>query len=295
MSYFFAPGFFSSAPEHLGLAIGGFVAVVTALVGVFVVMRQQTFAGHALTDVATAGGSASFLLGWPVLSGFIIGGTLGGGAIDALATKRDTNSDVATGIVLGAASGASALFLFLAANGSTSTGGAQHILFGSLNTIPHSLVVPILATGVVAVVTIGAICRPLLLASLSFDLAMARGVRVRVVNVAFMGAVAVSVGLASIVLGSILATALLIGPAAAASRVTRRLSSTLALSSVFGVSATWVGTLLSYDSYTWTASHRPLPVSFFVVVLVVTLYVGAVLSRRNPSARQFAGRREQGA
>ena len=61
MHWVFEPGFFSSQPVHVALVIGGVVAVVSAVVGVFTVLRGQSFAGHALTDVSTAGGSAAFL------------------------------------------------------------------------------------------------------------------------------------------------------------------------------------------------------------------------------------------
>jgi hypothetical protein len=75
----FEPGFFSSQPVHVALTIGGVVAVVSAVVGVFTVMRGQSFAGHALTDVSTAGGSAAFLLGINPLLGFVGGGVVGAG------------------------------------------------------------------------------------------------------------------------------------------------------------------------------------------------------------------------
>ena len=71
-------------------------------------------------------------------------------------------------------------------------------------------------TGLVA-----AIHRPLLLSSVSPDLASARGIGLRTVGLLFMLALAVSVGLSSIAIGSILSTALLIGPPATALRVTR--------------------------------------------------------------------------
>ena len=51
----FEPGFFSSAPVHAAAAIGAAVAVVSAVVGVFTVMRGQSFGGHALGDVSAAG------------------------------------------------------------------------------------------------------------------------------------------------------------------------------------------------------------------------------------------------
>ena len=44
----FEPGFFSSHRCTSRWSIGGVVAVVSAVVGVFTVMRGQSFAGHAL-------------------------------------------------------------------------------------------------------------------------------------------------------------------------------------------------------------------------------------------------------
>ena len=58
-------------------SIGGVVAVVSAVVGMFTVLRGQSFAGHSLADVSTAGGSGSLLLGLSPLTGFLGGGVLG--------------------------------------------------------------------------------------------------------------------------------------------------------------------------------------------------------------------------
>ena len=66
---FFAPGFFSNAPVHVALTVGGIVAVVSSVVGVFTVIRGQSFAGHALSDIGTAGGSGAFLVGIPPSAG----------------------------------------------------------------------------------------------------------------------------------------------------------------------------------------------------------------------------------
>ena len=76
--------------------------------------------------------------------------------------------------------------------------------------------------GAIALGSIAAICRPLLLSTVSPDIAAARGVPVRLVGLLYMLALAVSVGLSSLAIGAILSTALLIGPAAAALRLTRR-------------------------------------------------------------------------
>jgi zinc/manganese transport system permease protein len=92
-----------------------------------------------------------------------------------------------------------------------------------------------------------------------------------------MLALAISVGLSSIAIGSILSTALLIGPAAAALRLTTSLRRAFVIAVVIGVAATWLGVLFAYDSYYWFPSSQGLPVSFFIVLLVFLAYLASGL------------------
>ena len=103
---------------------------------------------------------------------------------------------------------------------------------------------------------------------------------------------AVSVGLSSLAIGAILSTALLIGPAATALRLTRRMASALASACIIGVLATWLGVLLAYDSYYWGSSHQDLPVSFFIVGVVFATYLASGLASGLATAR--AARRSRG-
>ena len=73
-----------------------------------------------------------------------------------------------------------------------------------------------------------------------------------------MVALAVAVGLSSLAIGAILSTALLIGPAATALRLTKRIGAALVAACLIGVAATWLGVLLAYDSYYWGSSHNGL-------------------------------------
>ena len=97
-----------------------------------------------------------------------------------------------------------------------------------------------------------------------------------------MLALAVSVGLSSLAIGAILSTALLIGPAAAALRLTKRVAWALVVACLIGVAATWLGVLLAYDSYYWGSSHQGLPVSFFIVAVIFAAYLASGL----PAVRQ---------
>ena len=287
MHWLFEPGFFASQPVRTAFVIGGVVAIVSAVVGVFTVLRGQSFAGHALTDVSTAGGSAAFLLGISPLLGFVGFGLLGAGTIDAIGTQRVKGRDLATGIVLGAATGVAALLLYYDTVNTATTGATQTILFGSIFTIDPSTIPIVIAFSLIAIGIIAVLYRPLLLASTSAELAAARGVPVRLIGLGFMAALAVAVGLSALAIGAILSTALLIGPAATALRLTNRTGAALIIASVIGVAATWLGVLLAYDSYYWGSSHNGYPVSFFVVALSFLAYLASGL----PFVRSVTNRR----
>src|SRR5580658_10438311 len=177
MHWVFEPGFFASQPVHVALVIGGVVAVVSAVVGVFTVLRGQSFAGHSLADVSTAGGSGAFLVGMSPVVGFVGLGVVGAAVMDLIGVQRVRSRDLATGIVLGASTGLAALFLYLDTTTSATTGASQQILFGSIFTVNSSMLPVVAAIGGATVLLIGVIYRPLLLSSVSAELASARGVR----------------------------------------------------------------------------------------------------------------------
>jgi zinc/manganese transport system permease protein len=269
----FEPGFFGSAQVHIAVTIGGIVAVVSAIVGVFTVMRGQSFAGHSLGDVSAAGGSGALLIGLSPVAGFVGLGVVGAAVMDMIGVQRLRGRDLATGIVLGAAIGLSALFLYLTSVTGATTGATQQVLFGSIFTTTSGTVPIVSVLGAASLAAIALIYRPLLLSTVSPDVAAARGVPVRLIGVTYMLALAVAVGLSSLAIGAILSTALLIGPAATALRLTRRMAAALATACLVGVLATWLGVLLAYDSYYWGSSHLGLPVSFFIVAVIFVSYL----------------------
>jgi len=125
-----------------------------------------------------------------------------------------------------------------------------------------------------------ALGRPLLLSSVSPELAAARGIPVRLIGVGYLLALAIAVALAAYTIGTILSTALLVGPAATALRLTRSPGRAIVVATVIGIAATWLGILLAYDSYDWPPVGQGWPVSFFVVTLIFGGYLLAGLPRR---------------
>jgi zinc/manganese transport system permease protein len=273
------PGFFSSSAVELAAAVGGLVAIVAAGVGVFTVVRGQAFAGEALGDIGAAGGSSAYLAGVAPLWGFVLSALAAAGAMELIGIQRARGRDLATGIVLGAGFGLAALFLYLGTTDTSTTGATVTILFGSVFALSSSMLPLALALGALTLAALAAVYRPLLLASVSSDLAAARGIPVRLVGVIYLAAMAVAVALSALTIGAILSTALLVGPAATALLLTARPGRAIALAAAIGVATTWLGLLLAYDSYYWPPHHHGWPVSFFVVTLVLLVYLGARIAR----------------
>lgn len=281
----FAPGFFASSPVHVALAIGGIAALVSGVVGTFTVLRGQSYSGHALADLSVTGGSASFLASISPLWGFAATGVLAATVMDMVGVRRPRGRDLATGIVRGAGLGLAALFLYWDTTSTSTTGAAITILFGSMFTISSNIVPLVAAFGVPALAIIAILYRPLLLSSVSADVAAARGVRVRLAGLACLIAIALAVSLAAITVGAILSTALLVGPAAIALRLTSAPGRAVVAAALIAVAATWLGIVLAYDSFSWPPGHDGWPVSFFIVMLIFAGFVAAQLAGRGRNRR----------
>ncbi|HEX3359975.1 MAG TPA: metal ABC transporter permease [Solirubrobacterales bacterium] len=271
--FVFAPGFWENEAVHIALVIGAAVATVTGVVGVFTVMRGQSFAGEALGDIGTTGGSAAALVGAGPLAGFVAVDVLAAAAMELVGVQRVRGRDLATGVVLGAAIGLAALFLYLDTTQGADGGSTVTILFGSIFAISSATIPAVVVLAVLAVAMIVLLYRPLLLATVSPEMAAARGIPVRAVGALYLLALALATALAAITIGTILSTALLIGPAATALRLTRRPWRAMLAAAGLGLAATWIGIVLAYDSYHWPPYEHGWPVSFFVVALVFAIYL----------------------
>ncbi|MGA2455050.1 MAG: metal ABC transporter permease [Solirubrobacteraceae bacterium] len=267
------PGFFAAEDVRVAIAVGAVVAIVSGTVGVFTVIRGQSFAGEAFGDLNTTGGAGAFLVGVSPLWGFVAAGVAAAAAMELIGIQRPRGRDLATGIVLGAGLGLAALLLYLGTTLHNTTGATVTILFGSVFTVPSSTIPLVVLLGVAVLAIVAALYRPLLLSSVSAEMAAARGIPVRLLGAAYLLALALAVALAALTIGSILSTALLVGPAATALRLTRRPGVAIVLAGAIGIAAMWLGELLAYDSSHWPPVGIGWPVSFFVVTLIFLAYL----------------------
>jgi zinc/manganese transport system permease protein len=246
----------------------GIVALVAAAVGYFMVLRGQTFAGHALSHVGFAGATGAALIGAAPLAGLIVF-TVGAGAAIGVLGDRLSGRDVAIGIVLTLALGFGLLFLSLFTTHSTQ---ATAILFGNVLGVSADVLTALVWLGIGTLIALAVISRPLLFASLQPELAEAKGVSITLLGVLFLALVALAVSQSAQVVGVLLVFTLMVGPPAAAQLLTSRFVAGIVLAAVLAVAEAWLGIVLAW--------YTDWPTTFWITVVSAAIYVAAATIRR---------------
>jgi zinc/manganese transport system permease protein len=243
------------------------VSVVAGLVGYFLVLRGQSFAGHALSHVGFTGATGAILIGVTPLWGLTMM-TVAAGIGMGMLGEQLAQRDVAIGIVLALSLGFGLLFLhFFTAYATQATA----LLFGNVLAVDVGTVWTLLGLGIVTVGTLAVISRPLLFASLQPELAEAKGVSLRLYSVLFLAIVALAVAECVQIVGVLLVFALMVGPAAAAQRLTTGIGPGLLLSAFLALLEAWMGITLAF--------YTDWPSSFWITALSASVYLVATLRR----------------
>jgi zinc/manganese transport system permease protein len=245
---------------------GTIVAIVAGAIGYFVVLRGSAFAAHALSHIGFAGATGAVVVGISPVFG-LLAFTLASGAIIGGLGNRLRGRDVTIGIVLAWTLGLGVLFLSLYRGYATE---AYALLFGQILGISTTDVAITLFAGVVTLVCMIAIYRPLLFSSVDEQLASAKGVPVTALSIAFMAVLAIAVTEAVQVVGVLLIFALIVTPAAIAVRFTSRPPAAILIGAGLGLAFTWAGLTIAY--------YSPHPVSFFITSIAFATYVAVRLS-----------------
>jgi zinc/manganese transport system permease protein len=236
-------------------AAAGVAAIVSGLVGYFLVLRGQTFAGHALGHIGFAGATGAVLIGVASIWG-LVGFTVLAGIGMGLLGERISGRDVAIGVVLALSLGFGLLFLHFYTAFATQV---TALLFGNVLAAERSTIATLIGLAVVTLAGLAVIMRPLIFASLQPELAEAKGVPLRFVSTAFLAIVALAVAESAQIVGILLVFSLMVGPPATAQRLVTGLWSGMALSAVIALADAWVGIAIAYQT-DW-------PVSFCIALL----------------------------
>jgi zinc/manganese transport system permease protein len=242
------------------LMAGTLAAILGAIVGYFVILRNAGFAAHALSHIGFAGAAGAAILGLSSLEGMLLL-TVGSGLIMGAAGDKVPRNDLAIGMVLSLSLGLGTLFLSLY---SSFAGQAKAILFGNIFGVTSGQIGTMVALSLLSLAALALFSRRLLFASTQPRLAEARGLSLTKISMAFMTIVAVSVTLASQVVGILLVFTLVIAPAGIALRLCRSFWPGILIAIGLGVVAVWVGILLDCLS--------GYPATFWITALLFALY-----------------------
>ena len=249
-------------------AASGVAALVAGVVGYALVLRGQAFAGHALSHVGFAGAAAALLAGVPPLWG-LVGMSVAAGAGMGLLGERLAGRDVAIGMVLALSLGFGLLCLHFY---TASAVQATALLFGNILGVDVTTLWALAGVGVLSLIAMGALARPLLFASLLPEVAEARGVPVRLVSAGFLAVVGLAVAGCAEVVGVLLVFALMVGPPTVALRLCSQVVPGVALAALIAVASAWGGVALAW----WT----DWPVSVWITALSGVAYLGSLAARR---------------
>ncbi|MGH2855252.1 MAG: metal ABC transporter permease [Solirubrobacteraceae bacterium] len=257
------------------LLAGSCIAVATGVIGYFVVLRVQVFAGDALSHVAFTGALAAAAAGLDLRVG-LFAATVAVALLLATigpSSRRARADDVTIGIVFVWVLGVGVLFLDLFNAGGSGANGtiAARTLFGSIFSLTAGEAQLAALLGVAIVAAVLAIGRPLLFASIDAPLAVAGGVPVRALGFAFLVLLGLDAAEATQAVGALLLLGLLAAPAAAALRLTANPYRGMALSASIALGAMWAGLALAY----WVPSLPPgsavilTALAFYALTIVV--------------------------
>jgi zinc/manganese transport system permease protein len=253
---------------------GTFVALACGCVGWFVVLRGQLFAGDALSHVAFVGAIAAAVLGLDERVGLFALTLLVAGGLAMLGRRGDPD-DAVIGTVFAWILGIGILLITILAT--SSQGGAgittANTLFGFIYSLSAGQAWTAAAVGLAAALVIAVAVRPLLLASLDPEVATVRGLRVKLLGVGVLAALAVVTAEGTQAVGALLVLGLLAAPAGTAHRLTVHPYKGLALSALLAVVAMWGGLALSYGV-------GSVPASSAIIGIAAAMYAGARLATR---------------
>lgn len=238
---------------------GLLIAVMSALLGVFVVQRRLSFLGDGLAHAAFGGmGIGAFVI---VSSGLIGSGlrllehplfiavpfsVLAALVIALLRTRTDLSSDTAIGVAFAVSVALGVTFFSLIPPDVNLGLSLVDVLFGSILGVRAAdlAVIAVVAAGACLALTL--LWRRLAYATFDDELARTDGLRTDRLELLLFLLAAVVIAVSAVVVGVILMAAYLVIPAASARLLARRLSQMTVLSVALGVFSTLAGLLASF-------------------------------------------------
>ena len=253
------------------------IAIISGLIGPLVITRRAAFAVHGVAELTLTGAAAGLLWLDNLVLGALLGSLVVATAIGLLGV-RENERDSAIGVTLAFGLGVGVLLLTRLPGSFARQ--ATNILFGQILGVSSGQLVLLLVVAIGVLLTMLVLYRPLLFASVDPDVAAARGVPVRLVGLAFMFVLALTVTEAAQIVGTVLVLSVVITPAAAAHRLSARPAVVIGFAIAIALLASDGGLLLSLN-------YGQVPASVFITSVSFGLYlIARLVGPRLPANRR---------
>lgn len=247
------------------LIISVLVAIPTALLSCFMVLKGWSLMGDAISHAVFPGVVIAYIVGLPYAVGAFIAGMFCAIATGFLKENSRIKQDTVMGVVFSGMFGLG-LVLYVKIQSDVHL---DHILFGDMLGISWD---DIIQTAIIAAITAGIIIfkwRDFLLHAFDTVQARAVGLRVRLLHYGLLCLISLTIVGALKAVGIILAIAMLIAPGAIAFLLTRTFSTMLIVSVVVAVFASFFGTYIAFF-----IDSAPAPT---IVLLMTGVFIGALV------------------
>lgn len=247
-----------------GIVVATIAGALCGLLGVFVVLRGMSYIGHGLSHAVFGGAAASAVIGVNFFIGAGIWGVVSGVLIARVARRRVLGADAAIGVVTTASF---ALGLALMNRYGQASKSIEAVLFGSVLGVRPADIVAVTLVALLSLAIIVVWYRRLLFSTFDRDVAHVSGVNVGLVEAVLLALLSLTILVTMRVIGTLLISALLVIPAAAARMTTNSFTRLLWLSPLIGAVTCFVGMNASYHLDT-SASATIILIDALVFVVV---------------------------
>ncbi len=257
-------GFFQRA-----LMVGFLLAIIYALLGNFVVLREEAIIGHTMANIVFMGIAIGLLFSWDSFWIMILAALAGVLFIDYLQRSSRFSRDSILALTSQISIAAGIIIL-------SQVEGYQNIegfLFGNILAVSNSDLWMSLALFVINIIGLFIIRRRLTQLVINKDLAISAGANVDRVNFIFMLLLALTVAAGIKIIGVILLAAFLVIPANTAKNLASSFKQMVVLSVIVSVIGVLAGLLLSYHFDTPSGA-------MIVLVLGVILILTNIFKRK---------------
>ncbi len=266
MEFFIEP--FALAFQQRALLGGALAALMTSVVGTWLVLRGMSFFGDAFVHGVVPGIAAAVVLDINPLIGAAVAAAVMVFAIEVVNRQTVLSEDTSIGLLF---VGMLALGVVIISRLDTYSGSLTSILFGDALGVTASDLVGQAVLAVIVIAVALALYRPLLALSFNAEKAELWGMKPKRAHAALLVLIAAAVIGSYQSVGTLLVFGLLVGPPATASLIARTVPRMMIYSAIIALFSVWLGLTLSYHLGTaGSATMALVPIVLFFIVLGIT-------------------------